>query len=119
MTLRSVLQTVGNTLQAVHGDKGAIVLTRVGGEPTPTDGIVHRERAEYRRTSSGDREHVWTRRIVLPPGSAGVAIGSTFVVDEQVYCVEHTSRSSASGTLTIKGMRKAVGTVSRDGYYRR
>ncbi|MEO9594828.1 hypothetical protein [Rhodopirellula bahusiensis] len=117
--LTDVLKSTASMLQAVHGDSNAIVLTRVGGSATPTDGMVYREHSTWRRKASGDREQVWTRKVVLPPDVADVPVGSVFTVDSTVYTVESSSRSKANQSQTIIGNRNSPTSVSRPNYYGR
>lgn len=117
--LTDVLKASASTLQAVHGESNAIVLTRVGGTATPTDGTVYREHSTWRRKGGGDREQVWTRRVVLPPEVADVPVGSVFTVDSTVYNVESSSRSKANQSQTITGIRNSPTSVSRPNYYGR
>lgn len=117
--LSGAMTLAADVLQSVHGSTNAISLTRVGGTAVATDGTVYREHSSWRRKAGGDREQVWTRRIVLPPSVADVPVGSVFTVDTTVYTVESTTRSKANESQTITGIRNSASSVSRANYYGR
>lgn len=116
--LSAAYRTAARTAQHHHATAAGIILTFADASTATHDATIYSERATWRpdpASQSGDRQRVYRRKAILPPGIDPIPIGTAAELDGNQYTIEAVAKGHGSGQQILDLIRVAVEQTSRPG----